>query len=78
MPSNGTVKTTGADSLFRKFMKPGDDVVLYELQALLMQMSQAELRRFVEGMMNATLVAQDQWRKRFPNEWAAWDREFNS
>lgn len=72
------IPTTGDDDLFRKFSgMPGDQQALYKLQTLAMVMSLEELQRFCEGTMNALVVVQDQYRKRFPREWAAWDKQFN-
>lgn len=70
------IPTTGDDALYRKFLKPGDDDALFELQTIAMGMSLEDLKRFCEGTMNALIVVQDQFRKRFPREYAAWDAAF--
>lgn len=65
--------TTGDDKLFREFSnRPGDQQVLFDLQTMAMNMSLEELQRFCEGSMNALVVVQDQFKKRFPHEWALW------
>lgn len=70
------IPTTGEDDLFVRFSR-GDHKTLYDLQTLAMAMTLAELQRFCEGSMNALIVVQDQFRKRFPCEYAEWDAQFN-
>lgn len=67
------VPTSGDDTLFRKFSSdPGDQQALYDVQTLAIRMTLEELKRFCEGSMNALVVVQDQFRKRFPDEYAEW------
>lgn len=75
--SDERIETRGDDALFRKFMAPNDGRILRELQTLAMTMTREELQRFCEGNMNALIVVQDQFRKRFPREYAEWDAQFN-
>jgi hypothetical protein len=70
------VPTRGDDALFRRFQR-GDEQTLYDLQTLAIGMTVEELQRFCEGSMNALVVVQDQFRKRFPTEYAAWEAQFN-
>ena len=46
-----------------------DADTLRELHALMKRMSADELERFCEGQMQAIVVAQDVFRKRFPARW---------
>jgi hypothetical protein len=71
------IQTSGDDALFRKFQAPGDATALRQLQELAFRMSVEELRRFCEGSMNALVVVQDAFRKRFPDAYAKWNEQFD-
>lgn len=58
-----------------EFIQPTDENALGKLQDLAAKMSPEELIKFCNGMMNALIVVQDQFKKRFPVEYAAWEKE---
>lgn len=61
MTTKARLTTTGDAS-------PSSERALHDLQMLAMGMSADELQRFCEGTMNALVVMEDQFRKRFPDE----------
>jgi len=70
------IPTSGEDGLWREFHQPGDDQLLFQLQTMAMAMTVEDMKRFCEGTMTALVVVQDQFRKRFPAEWIAWNARF--
>jgi len=71
------IPTSGDDRLFRKFQAPGDGKTLRQLQTVAFAMSLDELQRYCEGTMNALIVVQDAFRKRFPEAYEQWNAQFN-
>jgi len=69
------IPTSGYDSLFEKFMNEYKEL-MYEIQTFAMKMPLKTLQMACEVSMNALVVLQDQFKKRFPTEFDAWNKQF--
>lgn len=69
------IPTSGYGSLFEKFMNEYKEL-MYEIQTFAMKMPLKTLQMACEVSMNALVVLQDQFKKRFPTEFDAWNKQF--
>lgn len=53
---------------------PSDKQLLKLLHERVMKMPFEDVKRMCEGLMNASVVAQDVFKKRFPVEYAEWEK----